>query len=286
MNYLNNSFQPCMSMPINGYDPKAMFRNNNFVNPGNLLHNNLNSIILNEEIREYSIMIDSKDRNYQVYTDPFTYEVKFNPLRKTKEIINGETVIFEEPAPTINEKFTNVRYIKLESVILPFYTSIRNVEEIIDDESFSSSKVDISKCLTDNLYTILSLGEYTDTNYKSTNDVLSESFAVIYYDSKISNTHFMGSTKNGLRIFPMDKLATIDKMRISFMDPYGKPLKCKHVNKNIRSNLVCTCEDPNGDDNTDCFIHNLFHPLNPIFQHHLHFKIGVIEPRMNKNLFS
>lgn len=280
-------FNPMSNTPINGYDPKSSFSNHNFINNNNILHNNLGNILLNEEIREYSVMIDSKDRNYQVYPDPFSYEVKFHPLPKSKEKINGKYVIYEEPTPTINDNFVNVRYIKLEEIILPFYTKVKQVDEYNDeDELVKNWKIDTNKPLTDNLYIVLSLGEYTDTNYKSTNDVLSDSFSVIYYNSKVNNTHYFGHTSNGTKIFPQDQLGKIDKFKISFMDPYGQYLQCKHVNKKIKSNLECCCVDPDGDEDTDCFKHNLFHPVNPIFQHHLHFKIGIVEPRLNKLTFN
>ncbi|BCS83223.1 hypothetical protein QLL95_gp0900 [Cotonvirus japonicus] len=286
MNNYQTSFNNHPSVNINGYDPKANFTNNNFVNKGDIMYNNLNGILLNEEIREYSVMIDSKDRNYQTYPDPFNYEVKFNPLPKTVENINGKKIVYEESMPFINDNFVNVRYIKLESVILPFYTQVRLVKEDDDGDIIESVKVNTVKPLTDNLYIILSLGEYTDTNYRSTNDVLSESFAIIYFDKKISNTHYLGTTSNGIKIFPQDQLAKINKLKISFMDPYGKPLRCDHIDKRIKSGMECTCNDPEGDDDTDCFKHNLFHPLNPIYQHHIHFKVGVVEPRLNKKIFS
>lgn len=269
---------------INIYDiNNNMYKKNQYQNPNqNLNQNHLENIHSREEIREYSVMIDSKDRNYQMYPDPFSYVVKFNPLIKTKEKICGKTVIFEEPNPVIYNSFVNVRYIKLESIILPFYTKVKYVSDTIDDEIIDVLKVDTLHPATDNLYTVMSIGEYIDTNHHSTNDVLSESFATIYYDNKINNTHYTGHTFNGIKIFPLENMAKINKMKINFMDPYGQLLKCPHLNKNIRSNMECTCDDPDGDDDTDCFKHNLNHPLNPIFQHHIHFKIGVVEPKLNR----
>lgn len=278
-----NVFNPLPSIKFDGPDPKAMFSHHNFINKNELLYNNLNNILLNEEIREYSVMIDSKDRNYQIYPDPFNYEVKFNPLPKIIEKINGKKIIYEEANPIINDTFVNVRYIKLESVILPFFYKIKTeCKTNEDDEIVKNYKIDTHKALTENLYTVLSIGKYTDTNYRSTNDVLSDSFATIYYSNRISDTHFLGQTFNGTKIFPQDQLEKIVSFKICFMDPYGKPIKCSHLDKKIKSNLECTCEDSEGDDETDCFKHNLFHPLNPIFQHHLHFKIGVLEPRLGK----
>ncbi|AVL94865.1 hypothetical protein ma479 [Moumouvirus australiensis] len=286
MGDFNTSFNTPISLAVNGYDPKSMFQNHNFVNKNEILHNNINKSILNEEIREYSILIDSKDRNYQIYEDPFHYEVKFNPLHKIVENINGIRKVYEEPNPIINGKLEKVRYIKLEHVILPFYTQIKLSKDTIEDEIIERWKVNTSKPLTDNLYTVLCIENYGDVNYKSTNDVLSESFATIYFDKKINNTHFIGKAHNGIKMFPQDQLGKIDKIKISFRDPYGNLLSCPHVDKSIMSNMECTCEDPTGDEDTECFRHNLFHPLNPIFQHHLHFKVGVVEPRLNKLIFN
>lgn len=282
------AFEPMTPLRTNGYDPKGIFSNHNFINKGDLLNNNLQNILLNEEIREYDVMIDSKDRNYQVYPDPFNYEVRFSPLPKTIEYIGGRKIVHEEPGPTINDNFINVRYIRLANAVLPLYTRIRTVEEKDDnDEIVCVPKVDTYNRLTENLYIVLSLGdEYSDPNYKSTNDVLSDSFAVIYYDHLLSDTHYMGLASNGIKIFQQDQLAKIDKLRISFMNPYGAPLRVGHVDKRIKSNLECECIDPTGDEDTDCFKHNLFHPLNPIFQHHIHLKIGVVEPRLGKLNFS
>lgn len=231
--------------------------------PKNLIHNNLKSILLNEEIVEYCVMIDSKDRNYQVYPDPFRYDVIFKPGK-------------QDPYPTINDNFINVRYIRLDSVILPFYTKIR--EE--DSDDIDCLKINPNEKLTNDMYVVLSLGNYTNTNYRSTNDVLSSSFATIYYDKKVSDTHYMGSCKNSTKIFYPDQLATINKFQISFSDPYGNPIRCDHLDQTIKSGLECDCVDPDGDDFTSCFKHNICHPLNPIFQHHLNFKIGVMEPRL------
>lgn len=282
-----NAFNSAQIIPFNGSDPKAMFNNHNFINQNNLIHNNLNNILLNEEIREYSVMIDSKDRNYQVYPDPFSYEVKFNPLPGSIEKTNGRKIFHQEPNPIINDSFTNVRYIKLEDVILPYFNKVKTINKKVDDELVKIWKIDTLNPITENLYTVLSIGEYKDINYRSTNDILSDSFATIYFDNRVNDTHFKGYTKNGIKIFPQDQLARIDKLRIEFMDPYGKLLNCNHINKKIKSNLECHCEDPECYDNlSDCFKHNLFHPWNPIFQHHLHFKVGVVEPRISKKTFN
>lgn len=287
-NNFQTAFNPLPIAQVQGYDPKVAFNNYDFNNNNNLRYNNLKSSLLNEDVREYSVMIDSKDRNYQVYPDPFSYEVKFHPLPKTREKVGDKYVTYEEPAPTINDNFVKVKYIRLEEIILPYYNRIREVEEMEENENGEEElikkwQVHVDKPITDNLYVVLSIGaEFSDENYRSTNDVLGDSFATVYYNNQVNKTHFFAKTHNGNKIFRDDQLGKIDRFRIKFTDPYGQPLRCPHVDKRILSNMECNCDDPEGDDDTDCFKHNLFHPLNPIFQHHLHFKVGVVEPRLNK----
>lgn len=272
---------------IFGYDPKSGFDPHGFENRNELVHNNMRKSLLVEEIREYSVMIDSKDRNYQIYPNPFNYEVRFNPLPKTREWINDQEIISEEPTPIIYTHFKNVKYIKLDSVVFPFYTKVKWVRDEDDEDEFLLN-VDTNNSLTDELYLVMTLGEHADMNAFSTNDVLSSSFATIYFDRKVSNTHFVGSSRNGIRYFPMNQLGEVHRLKIAFMDPYGKPLTVPHLDPTILSNLECECDDPETDqDERDrCFRHNLSHPLNPIFQHHINLKIGVVEPQLNKAVFA
>ena len=224
---------------MHGYDPKSGFNNNNFVNPNNIIHNNLEKILLNEEIREYSILIDSKDRNYQVYPNPYKYDVIFDPIPRKRELVNGEYVYIEDPAPTINTKIENIRYIKLETAILPLYNRIKYVpnKDPETQQDIFVPKIETKKPTTDNFYVALCLGAgYNDENSCSTNDIFTESFAIIYFDKIINNTHYLGKSGNAVKYFPQDQLGKLNKLRISFVDPYGNILECRHLDKNILSN--------------------------------------------------
>lgn len=288
---INTAFQSNIKplMQSSGYDPKAQFSNNGFVNKNDLYMNNISENFLNEEIKEYSVMIDSKDRNYQIYTNPFEYTVTFNPLPSCAEYdANGKKIISQTPNPVINDNFVNIKYIKLDRIILPYYTTVKQnlyVDVEDSDDVVKLWDINTDKNLTDDLYVIMSIGsEYTDNNYRSTNDVLADSFATIYYDSNANKSHWFGSTSNGYKIFPQDQLGKLDKLRIKFYNPYGVPLNCPHLDKNIRSDMQCVCTSEYSDP--VCFRHNLFHPLNPIYQHHIHLKVGVVIPRIKKNIFS
>lgn len=234
---------------------------------------------IKKTIKEYSVLIDSKDRNYKVYRNPFQYTTTF---------WYGNSRI-DAPTPNVDTKLENVKYIKLDTAILPLYTSIKQVPNprayMYNDKEVIWN-IDTKTLTTDNNYIVLSIDGYNDTQCCSTNNVFNESFAVLYYDKLISNTHYITRPSNGHKEFKQP--TTINRLNISFMNPYGMPLDCPHFTSDIypAQQGICVCDnsDPSKttyDYDPMCTIHNLHHPWNGIFQHHLHFKVGVEEYQFN-----
>jgi hypothetical protein len=77
-----------------------------FAKPTDLLHNNVNEKPMIENLIEYTLVLDSNDRNYAKYPNPFNYRVYFNPVAGSKDAY-------------IYRTFENVKYIKLETGVLP-----------------------------------------------------------------------------------------------------------------------------------------------------------------------
>lgn len=269
---------------FNGFDPKAGMSNNNFVNDNSFLYNNLHHNVLDETLKEYSLFIDSKDRNYQTYPNPYDYTIHFAPN-------SGNDYL--PPNPIINYKFENIKYIKLDYIILPKYTSVFK-DAFLDPITKTEKEglfIDKSKDHSKDLYTVMNVDIFNNNttikeNSSSTNDILSDSFATIYYDHNLNETHYVGETRTGIMTFYNDNLGKLNKMRINFRDQYGRILNPLHLNKKIKSNLVAECDcEPTVFNESNCCIHNICHPLNPLYQNHINLKIGVIEPRINKKIF-
>jgi hypothetical protein len=74
--------------------------------PEGLIQNNITNKTFAETLQEYSIIVDSSDRNIKKYPNPFNYRVYFNP-------VDGINDAF------IPRKFNYVKYIKLDTGILP-----------------------------------------------------------------------------------------------------------------------------------------------------------------------
>ena len=79
--------------------------NNEFAKP-KLIYNNISDKVSIDVLVEYVIIIESIDRDIEKYPNPFRYKVQFNPVAQTKDAY-------------IYKTFENVKYIKLETAILP-----------------------------------------------------------------------------------------------------------------------------------------------------------------------
>ena len=105
----NNNINNIVSS-YNNYDNtnriSAPYLNNNEFNKPNLVYNNVSDKISVDILVEYVIMIESIDRDIDKYPNPFKYKIYFNPVAQTKDAY-------------IYKTFENVKYIKLETAILP-----------------------------------------------------------------------------------------------------------------------------------------------------------------------
>lgn len=111
----------------------------NFTNKNDVIHNNLNDNLLNENIVDYHINIDSDDRKLDAYPDPFHYVVTFKSLGRSTyhtkykgfKVECGE--VPETPAPVIMRSFKNVKYATLDHAIISRYRVNRySIEQVIN----------------------------------------------------------------------------------------------------------------------------------------------------------
>lgn len=82
------------------------YLNGNEFDKPNLIYNNVSNNTSVDILVEYIIAIESIDRDIEKYPNPLKYKIYFNPVAQTKDAY-------------IYRTFENVKYIKLESAILP-----------------------------------------------------------------------------------------------------------------------------------------------------------------------
>lgn len=272
----NNPMFPTYNNVIDSYKQNTpLIQRPDYKNQNNLLHNNVGDNVLNEEIIKYRINLDSTDRDPKYFKDPFKYTVTFYPNNST-------------PRPIINKEFTNIKYIKLDSVILPRYTYIEKIDGDYTSNTSSESHI------FDDRFVLLNIEqlEGVESRVYGTNTHLSNSFAQLIPDKLISTSHYNSIYYLGSRYFKDSGLQNLNKLTIKFLDSNGNPLKIKRVDENgdkinIKDTDPLATKQDDGtykdSDGNVISITDIRHPLNKKHQNHISLTFGIVEADINKN---
>ncbi|AYV76946.1 MAG: hypothetical protein Barrevirus5_5 [Barrevirus sp.] len=265
-----------------------MVRRPDYTNKGQLIHNNIGPSIIDEGITEYRLNIDSVDRDIKVYPDPFSFTVKFNPTAPStyskEEYIDSRnkskgtktvTTRFEgQPKPHINKEFKNVKYVKLENVILPQHSKLHR-------NKIGEYEFDKNNSLLSEMYVFLEIKELEEDNSKvySTREevAISNPFSLIIPEKVLGQNYYSGSHHYGNKFFKNSALGNLSQLTIKFYDYSGKLLKYNDLMTNDELESFET-------NNYEPFpITDLRHPLNKKIQNHISLVVGVMESQINLN---
>jgi hypothetical protein len=186
----------------------------NFKNQNNVIHNNLHENLISEFSVDYTVDIDSKDRDISVYPDPFKYNVMFSPVKET-------------PAPYINRAMKNIKYIRIDNVILPKYYGI------VYDSGTSSWIMDTSKDLSQDRYVIMKIKNLDSQYNLSTNSIVETNGIKLIPDTIMTGSNFYyavpGNAKNIIKTYNMSLLGNLDRLYIEFYSSSGNLLKYNNL---------------------------------------------------------
>lgn len=268
-NRILNNFNEAFSMN----DP--MIEKQNYGNMNNMYHNNVSNPINSEFTVNYMIDIDSKDRDITVYPDPFAYNVIFSPAsRETTtrtEWIDPKnkslgthvvtTTYNSQPRPYIGKVFRNVKYIRIDSVVLPKYYGI------VEDSG--TWIMDTSKDLTKDRYIVMKIKNIDSKYNLSTNSVVETTGVKLIPDTIPPTSNFYyaipTNSNNIIKTFNSSALGNIDRLNFEFYDSCGNLLSF--------NNLDST------QDTTD-----VRNPLNINLQHDMTLVFGVVENEIATNV--
>lgn len=257
-NKFNNAFSP----------GRTILDKVDTTNRKTIVHNNVNDNVMSERVVEYTINIDSADRDICTFPNPYSFTVKFNAnsavTENTKTYEHGKLVYDKQyfrgtPYPIINKEFRNVKYVKLEAALLPQFGNIKLKKDCY--------VYDCDNKLIDDRYIILNIDEFDDTQNKTYNTSDSSDrnapnpFAQIYPDTKYGKYFYYGGIIGGIRTYKNENLGNISKLTIKLYDSCGTAL-------NIEELLCGPC------------CNDLRHPLNKNHQIFLSFTFGVIESQI------
>lgn len=254
-------------------------------NYNNVLHNNINDPIVSEIITEYTLHIDSADRDVNVYPNPYKFSVSLGGAG-TRVVKSGNitTTTSGVPNPRIDIEFKNIKYIKIKYLTLPrtiLYKRIINpsgteysVPNIVNDT--------ISGTILSNYrYLILRIKELDDDKLYSTNDIVKNNCFILYRDSNYHDAindlwiatqpvriYYDNQLRNNLNKLTFEILTPSgEEFRLKYYDPFATPTTKINIDYNEINTLI-----PNNNFYTD---------FTPIIQMSMELEFGVFENQLN-----
>jgi hypothetical protein len=298
----SGNFNPLSTNTMNNLNNNSFYNFNNgfaqnnpmiekadFKNKNNMIHNNMGDNLLSEHIAEYQLHLDSNDRTMTTYQNPFKFIVSFGGSSGKKTVKkkyrvktpDGKDIYdyYEDfttegtPAPIIGREFKNVKYIKLDYLIMP-----RTIY-LTKDVSGTYQKTDSAPLnLTRYKYLIVKIKELGSGRIVSTNNVIGDDSFLVYPDKFLGVDNVLWVTSYGSRIYTNSNLGNITRLSIYILDPNGNQLCIidHDTSKEIDMSVIVTGSTKYTEDEL-----NSLKLLNPELQCNLSFLMGVVEGELN-----
>ena len=229
-----------------------MINHQNNKNQNNIIHNNIGENITYDHITEYTIHINSVDRDISIYPNQFKFSVHFGDVTK----------------PNISKRFSNIRYIKLENVILPesykIDTSFNDPSGTNIDPSGNVISSNQNYITTNKRYILLKMKELSNERVYSTGDSVRSDTIKLYYDVKLNQYCNSWATNQNSFQYTNGNLGNIKKLTFELFDGDGNQIL-----------FLCNNSSPNVP------VSYLNNPLNVNNQMEISLVFGIIENDLN-----
>jgi hypothetical protein len=197
-----------------------------YTNSNQLIHNNVESNLLNENYIDYIIHVDSGDRNTTVFPNPYNFVLNFGGAGPGKNKYYDSVGNFHKdsytgaPDPIIDRKFRNVKTVILDKIFFPKYIGYQRVGTD-PDYDYSGNVTLASKYR----YVIVRIQELDNNRMYSTNNYVRDDSFVMYNDKTLGEAGvgiWLASPYK--RAYLKSSLKNIDKFTIDIVDPKGNPI--------------------------------------------------------------
>ena len=222
------------------------------LNPYSLMNNDKELGLVEKDI---FVIIDSKDRNLELYPNSNNFQVKFGGkpdsieipthLEQDGTIINESATLYKGyDGANINMELKNIKYIQLVNVTVPYipvyyngnppteYSDENQTKPTLNDllagaylPKFDPSKTGIPLDILEEPYLLIYIDEIdTQHYYRSTNNENDTAFSrvmnpnIISFQSKASFAVFTPQNENEKMIYEPTLLSSIDKMTLHIKD--------------------------------------------------------------------
>lgn len=195
----------------------------NYENLQQLVHNNLESNLLNESYIDYTIHVDSTDRNTTVFPSPYNFILNFGgagPSRNKFYNSAGNLQIVDfngAPDPIIDRKFRNVKTVILDKIFFPKYIGFERTGGA--PNYVYNGIVTLASRYP---YVIVRIKELDNNRMYSTNNYVRDDSFVMYNDKTLGDAGVgIWIASPYKRTYLKSALKNIDKFTIEIVDPQG-----------------------------------------------------------------
>jgi hypothetical protein len=209
------------------YQPNnTLIPSQNYENSNQLVHNNLESNLLTESYIDYTIHVDSNDRNTTVFPSPYKFVLNFGGAGPSRNKFYNSAGNFEKldfngaPDPIIDRKFRNVKTVILDKIFFPKYIGFQRTGS--DPNYDYSGNVTLASRYR---YVIVRIQELDNNRMYSTNNYVRDDSFVMYNDKTLGEAGVgIWIASPYKRTYLKSALKNIDKFTIEIVDPQGNPI--------------------------------------------------------------
>ena len=249
MNYKNYPFD----------NVSVLQQKTDFSYKNNTLVDNLNDNLLKENVNEYRLNIDSYDRDFILYPDPFSFSLTLAPLasnskniskEKSNDIISlysknsnyfidEQTFINNTNKGAITKDFKNVKFVRLDALLMPRYNTFKINPDWDKDGTMDRFIVDENpdESLFNDRYVQLRIKELKENNNYSTNALTDNSFIVIP-DKQWGNIYYKGLPYYAVKLYQDSSLGNLNKLSFDLFTSFGEQIKINTQNIDYELNLL------------------------------------------------
>lgn len=274
-----NKNQQCNNIPQVFMNNQQIINKPDFTNRGNMIHNNMGEILRDQKITEYKIHINSIDRDVIKFPSPFNFKIPF-----------GSTQSFK-----IDKKFTQVKYISIDAIILPRDIAI-DVSKVSDQILYpagtkykindieAEKSTNLLTTLTSNKYLVLKIEELENSRNMGTSTQIDSNTFILYHDKHMGIDGNLWRPIHGTVVYYSSQPFNLYNMSVKLYDFMNNEIKIVDHNGNdiIKNNITGT------DKNYNNYVKNYYNSNSVVYtdnvtQLTLMLTVGVIENEMTIN---
>jgi hypothetical protein len=257
-------------LPIQNIIPQRDIKNHN-----NVFHNNINDPIVSEIVTEYTLHIDSADRNTSVYPNPYKFSVSLGGAGQQTIKTNTYSGV---PNPRIDIEFKNIKYVKIKYLTLPRHIvyNITDLSNNIFDTDMGTTGFK-STILGNYRYLILRIKELGDDKLYSTNDNIRNNCFILYRDSNYYDAlNDLWIATQPVKIYYDNQLKNnLSKLTFEILTPDFQEFRLKYIDNTSLSNIDYNYINNPGANS------NFYSTYTPLIQMSMEIEFGVCENQIN-----